>query len=278
MHSDGIPDQHEGSSRTFDLNQNDGGRRAFQELQAYMRQQHAEKPIQLPHNDLVELWDKALEDPSLLTNDERLRILETWPLDEYNRGCLVKCGQDVEALTNKAVEHPEDLNGIEANIISYGLKFVTHPKDQNGTTQRRGWPKELQDKREDAQDAVRSERERVALSNAEDAQDRAYKEEREARQRLTVDDRHNIIWCNKAKWVQKLDEDFDRKWGFACYRTNFDDDEAWTIFKRQFREVSNIALLNAQDSDFIRQRWQIQWIEDRELNNAPLERLCGYVR
>lgn len=278
MPSDEIPDQHEGASRTYDLDHDDGGRRAFQELQASMRQQDARNLVQLPPNDLIELWDRALENAGLLSNDERLRILEIWPLDEYDRDCAAKCGQDLEALTNKAVERPDSLNGIEADIIAYGVKFSTYGIGQDPNSQRMRWPEELQDKREDAQHAVRSERERIAFNNAEKAQDRSYKEQREARQRLTPDDRHNIIWCNKADWVQKLDRKPDLKWGFACYRTNFDDDKSWSTFKQQFREATNTALLNVRDSDFIRQRWDIQWIEDRKIENAPLLRLCEYVK
>lgn len=266
--------QQQGSSRTFNLNHDDGGQRAFQELQAYLRQQGAQGPVQLPSDDLVELWNRALDDPHLLTNDERLRILEIWPSDEYNRKCRAKCGQDLEALTTKAVEHPTDLNGIEANIIAYGVEFGTHSKGQAPQSHRMRWPKELRTKRRDARHAVRSELERTALKNAEQAQDRAYGEEREARARLTIEDRHNIIWCNRAKWVQKLDQDFDQKWGFACYRTDFHDDQAWITFKEQFSEATIVALLNAQDSNFVRQRWDVQWIEDRKLENGSLERLC----
>lgn len=67
-------------------------------------------------------------------------------------------------------------------------------------------------------------------------------------------------------------------WGFVCFRTSFGDNDAWKTFKELLVDATKTGLLKVKYSDRIRKRWSIQWIEDRDLENASLETLCLYFK
>lgn len=253
-------------------NDDDGGQRAHQELQESL----ARRPVKLPAFELVELWEKAKADPTSLTEEERLRILERWPLDDFNAKCQAICGMALEELLDKAANSPEDLTREEARMLIYGVEKRSLGDDPN--LERLRWPSDLRDLQRKAIAAAETEQDRTALKNAREAQRKGIDRKHEARNILNEDDRKNVVWCNRSSWAKKLDQEQpDQEWGFVLYRTCFEDDQSWRKFQQELANLTNVALTLVKDSEGIRKRWKIHYIEERGLEGTSLETLAEFV-
>lgn len=75
-----------------------------------------------PPPETVQLWERAKADPSSLTDDERLRVLERWLLNEFNEKCQAICSHDLDGLLEKAAHSPQGLTDAEAGVIILGVE------------------------------------------------------------------------------------------------------------------------------------------------------------
>lgn len=91
----------------------DGGRRAYHGLQDSI----AEMLVQLPSSAQIQLWEKATTDHDSLTSDERLQVLERWPLKDFNDRCRAICGITFEDLLGKAAQSSRNLTREQANVV-----------------------------------------------------------------------------------------------------------------------------------------------------------------
>lgn len=150
--------------------------------------------------------------------------------------------------------------------------------EHDPSLERLRWPSDLRELRNNAHKAVETPQDRLAIQNAHEAQTRIIDEKSEARELLTDDDRKNIVWCNRAGWAKKLNEERPgQSWGFALYRTCFEDDNAWHHFQQELERLTNVALTFASDAEEIRKKWEIHYIENIELDGASLDVLAAYV-
>lgn len=258
-----------GTFLSTDPSADDGGKRAYEEVQESI----AKKPLQLPPQESIQLWEKAKADQTSLTDDERLQILDRWPLDDFNKKCQGICGKTLEELLEKAVNSPKDLTKAESDVIIHGVEKRT--LDHDPAMDRLRWPSDLRDLYRTARAAAETDRDRTAIKNAREAGDKSREQKSEARELLSDDDRKNIIWCNRSKWASRLNEERPgEQWGFALYRTFFEDDEAWTKFQERLESLTDTAFAFVTDSEEIRTRRKIHYIEDKELEDASIEKLA----
>jgi hypothetical protein len=129
-----------------------------------------------------------------------------------------------------------------------------------------------------AQHAAESEHDRTAIKHVREAAHRAREQKDEARERLSNDDRRNVVWCNRAKWAVKLNEErHGQPWGFALYRTSFDDELSWRVFQQRLESATDDAFEFFQVSEEICKCWSVHYIEDEEFEGASLATLAAYV-
>ena len=100
-----------------------------------------EPPQQLP----LDLFNKAIEDVTSLTEKERLDVLDWVPEAEADERCRGACGLPWQELITKAVDKPENLTSDEVSFITRGrcptynisgaehsrgfLMLMRHPED-----------------------------------------------------------------------------------------------------------------------------------------------------
>lgn len=250
-----------GTFLSTDPNDDDGGQRAHRELQESL----AKRPLHLPSEETIKLWEKAKSDPPSLTAEERLQILGRWPLDKFNEACQKLCGgRTIDQVLEKAVSSPQDLTRAETTVIIYGVPLKSLEPDPFLR-----WPNDIRDLFLLAQKAAETERDRTAKENAQEVQEKAIDQRSAARKLIGMVDRENIIWCNRAGWASKLDQ--NQQWGFALYRTCFDDDEAWKNLQQKLESATKAALAFVEDAKKISANWKIHYIEDKELEGASIE-------
>lgn len=225
-----------------------------------------------PPEETVKLWTKAIETPDTLTDDDRTKILNRWPNDESDDLCKSRCGLTLAGLLEKAIQTPSALSLDECNIIRFGVRKTAG--EWYSSSNVLDWPADLRTKRRKAFELAENDRDRRARENADAAGNRIRDEIHKAHQRLSHDDRTNIRWSNKISWTKELWELHEPDWGFVLLRTSFDDDEAWEVFKTQFTDAAMTALWLVKDSERVRAKWRIEWIEDRTLSGANLAQLC----
>lgn len=256
-----------GTFLSTDPSLDDGGERAYAELQESL----AKKPLLLPPEDSIQLWEKAKLDPSSLTDDDRLLILGRWPLDKFNEQCQKLCGgKTLDEILEKAVNSPQDLTSSDTTVIIHG---VGQGLSKDPGLDLFKWPSHLRDLFLLAKSVAETERDRTAMQNARGARSRAIKAKSSARHELSEDDRKNIVWSNRTEWTSKLDP--NQEWGFALYRTCFNDDDGWEKFKFKLESATKTAFAFVNDSEEISKRWRIHYVEDKELERASIERLAA---
>lgn len=233
------------------------------------------EPLRLPSQELIDLWDKAINAPDYLTVEDRQRILGRVQPEADNH-CKARCGLILDELLNKAVQQPEELSSDETSIIRWGPKEL-EPLGPSEALRRLRWPAELQQKEDAAVDVAKTETDKQALIDAKQVHSHLEAQKKAALKQLTNDDARNIHNCNGLKWVQRLDNWPEKSWGFAFFRTSFGDDAAWETFKERFTEAISISFWAVSKADHIRKTWRIQWIEDKSYNEASLDELCQYA-
>ncbi len=73
-----------------------------------------EPPQQLP----LDLFNKAIEDPTSLTEKDRLDVLDWVPEAEADERCRGACGLPWQELITKAVDKPENLTSDEVSFVT----------------------------------------------------------------------------------------------------------------------------------------------------------------
>ena len=68
----------------------------------------------------LDLFNKAVEDPSSLTEEDRLEILDWVPEAEADERCRYVCGMTWQELITTAVEKPENLTSNDILFIGMG--------------------------------------------------------------------------------------------------------------------------------------------------------------
>ena len=83
----------------------------------------------------LDLFNKAVEDPKSLTEEEKLEILDWVPEAEADERCRNVCGMSWQELINTAVEKPENLTSDDILFLEmgrwtiYGTRFAEHKRD-----------------------------------------------------------------------------------------------------------------------------------------------------
>ncbi|RFN46289.1 hypothetical protein FIE12Z_9443 [Fusarium flagelliforme] len=72
------------------------------------------------------LYEKAIADPSSLSDERRREILQRLPREEEDALCYDICGSTMSELVTKAIQDPDSLVYMEVNLLVAGL-----PRDRN---------------------------------------------------------------------------------------------------------------------------------------------------
>lgn len=80
-------------------------------------------------------------------------------------------------------------------------------------------------------------------------------------------------------WIAQLMASSKPHWGFVCFRTAYDSDEAWAKHKEHILCSSRVGLCAFLGTCSVIKKWRIHFVEnDKErLNGANLEDLCKCV-
>lgn len=232
-----------------------------------------------PPQENVVKWERAVNenDPSILTTEDRLRMLRRWPLDKANYYCTYYVGSTIDELIQKAAG-TDDLTEAEAIIILNTPFGDCTPEDQREMTNQNRWSANAKKKFHDALNLILAEMEaeKRARANAEIAFERIKATRKAELKNFSQDDLRNITGCNKIPWVKALVKHLEQQpaWGFVCVRTAFGDDPAWEKFKEFFVHATESALVFPRNFPGIRARWKIQWIEDSSVQDASVIDLC----
>lgn len=168
----------------------------------------------LPLQDLMDLWDKAINTPDNLTVEDRQQILGRVQPEADNQ-CKARCGLTLDALVLKAARQPDDLADDETKIIIWGPRSFG-PGDSEEIKRRLRWPRELHERRRAATEAAETETECQARKNAWQVHLRISSQRRTVLERLRSDDERNIACCDQLEWVDKLDSRPNDSWGFVA--------------------------------------------------------------
>ena len=103
---------------------------------------------------------------------------------------------------------------------------------------------------------------------------------REAREEglshISRDDRSNINNSTHVPWISRLTESTKPHWGLVCFRTAFDDEDAWQRYKQYLIRWSSVGISARHGTDYVASKWKIEFIEDdrESLEGANVEQLC----
>jgi len=127
-----------------------------------------------------------------------------------------------------------------------------------------------------AEKAVIDPRYATAKDNALRKQRRIDRERDEALSHLTEDDRDNIQTSTYIPWIAQLTASPKPHFGLVCFRTAYDDDEAWKKYKEHILRNSRVGFLAYQGTDLVSKKWKIDFIDDdrERLDGASLEDMC----
>lgn len=230
----------------------------------------------------IDKWERAVNenDPSILTTEDRLRMLRRWPLQDANYFCNFYVGLGIDELIKKAAG-TDELTEAEAIIILNAPFGDCTPEDQKEMTNQSRWSQNTKKKFYDALNLVLTEMdtERRARANAEVAFERVKAIRRAHLKNFSKDDLKNITGCNKLPWVKALKKHLEQQpaWGFVCIRTSFGDESAWLKFQEFLIHATESALVFPRNFPSIRPRWKIQWVEDSSVDGASVIDLCRQV-
>lgn len=133
--------------------------------------------------------------------------------------------------------------------------------------------------RGDAINATTDPKYAIARSNAEEEGLRIRPEREEALSHLTSDDKANIQQSTRIPWIAQLKASPKPHWGIICFRTAYDDDDAWTAYKEHLLHCSRAGLWVYPGTDYVGKKWKIEFVEDEKerLDGASVEDLCVYA-
>ena len=127
-----------------------------------------------------------------------------------------------------------------------------------------------------AENATIDPRYAVARDNAIKQQGRIDLERNEALSHLTDDDENNIRQSTHIPWVAQLMASPKPHFGLVCFRTAYDDDEAWKNYKEHILRSSRLGFWAWQGAERVSEKWKIEFIDDdrERLDGASLEDMC----
>lgn len=130
-----------------------------------------------------------------------------------------------------------------------------------------------------AQEAAKGPQYAIAERNARKAGYRIDDERNEAFSHLSDDDIENIRNSTYIPWIAQLTASSKPHWGLVCFRTAYDDEEAWTKYKAHILRSSHVGLWSYPGTDSADRKWKIDFVEDERerLDGASLEDLCKYA-
>ena len=117
-------------------------------------------PAKVPSPETVQRWAKGAVDPTLLTFDDRQKLLHRHPYIESNALCKKLTGMNFHALVEKAA-HTDDLSYVESALISQGTSYYMENGDKEMLDIIQ-WPADVREKYRLARDAILTETERQA--------------------------------------------------------------------------------------------------------------------
>ncbi|KXG53559.1 uncharacterized protein PGRI_006090 [Penicillium griseofulvum] len=238
-----------------------------------------------PPQEDVDKWERAVKevDPSILTTEDRLKMLRRWPLDKADYYCNAYVGSTTDGLVQKAAR-TDSLTEMEAIIILNTPFGNSIPEDQKYMGNQRWWSPNTKKKFQDALNLLLTvaemDSEKKAHTNAEIIIKRIKALRKPELRNFSIDDLKNITRCNKLPWVEGVKKHLEQQpaWGFVCLRTSFGEDSSWEQFKEFFIHATESALVFPLNSPCIWPHWKIQWIEDQSMENASVIDLCSYFR
>lgn len=127
-----------------------------------------------------------------------------------------------------------------------------------------------------AKNATIDPRYAIAKDNAFEQQRRISLERNEALSHLTDDDRHNVQTSTHIPWVAQLMASPKPHFGLVCFRTAYDDDEAWKNYKEHILRSSQLGFWLWEKAARVSKKWKIEFIDDdrERLDGASLEDMC----
>lgn len=85
-----------------------------------------------------------------------------------------------------------------------------------------------------------------------------------------------IYWSTEPseerQWQNTIAESKLDKWGWVIYRCTYKDNQAWERFKQNIIETSRRGI-NESDAPELADRLELTFVEDRTLEDAPMEQL-----
>ena len=116
----------------------------------------------------------------------------------------------------------------------------------------------------------------IAKDNARMQGRRIAHERDEALSHLTDDDQENIQTSTYIPWVAQLMASPKPYFGLVCFRTAYDDDEAWKNYKEHIIRSSRLGFWQCKNTGRLCKKWKIDFIEDdrERLDGASLEDMC----
>ncbi|KAJ4135109.1 hypothetical protein NW768_004726 [Fusarium equiseti] len=104
-------------------------------LRAVMQSMVPPRPPPLTLDDSARaLYERAIADPSMLSDEERSKILQRLPREEEDSLCYDICGSTMSELVTKALQDPASLTYTEADLVITG---VPRNRDSNMLQQSR---------------------------------------------------------------------------------------------------------------------------------------------
>ncbi|KAJ5400882.1 hypothetical protein N7465_011371 [Penicillium sp. CMV-2018d] len=238
-----------------------------------------------PPQENIDKWERAVKENnySILTSEDRLRMLRRWPLDKANYYCTFYVRSTIDELVQKA-SRTDNITEAEATIILNTPFGDSTPEDQLEMTNQKRWSANTKKKFDDALNllltAPEMNLEKTARTNAEIAFEQIKALRKPELKNFSVDDLRNIRGCNMLSWVKGIEKHLEQQpaWGFVCIRTSFGEDSSWKKFKEFFVHATESALVFPRNFPSIRPLWKIQWIEDPSMEDASVVDLCSYFR
>ncbi|KND88574.1 hypothetical protein TOPH_06751 [Tolypocladium ophioglossoides CBS 100239] len=207
------------------------------------------------------LYDRAIADPSSLSDEERRRIAHRPPPEEEDALCRDACGLSMSELLTKAVQNGDSLSYQEARLVTAGVLLK-----QAGSLFGERMKLSETDRylSLEAEEAVKTEEMVAAQKNAWAVEFRWHAAERAARETLNNQDYRNIKFAMHVLWqehVLSLTE--TTVCGLVLF---FPKMPEWPSFKEQI-ETSVRHGLNGIISlrkDAAIAKFTLHWVEDND--------------
>ncbi|KAI9372097.1 hypothetical protein BJX61DRAFT_543045 [Aspergillus egyptiacus] len=203
--------------------------------------------------DIEPLFDKAINSPANVTQEEKHKIVEWIPSrDEMEARTRKYLNRSLDDLFHTAAMDRDSLTYAECLMINQGfhlLRQLDHVGCEIARMRRTRLYPDLQAKWERAKAAVLPELEFRATINATDPlffgdkQDEYFPRHRQ----LPKSEKR------PAPWIQKIiDQGDDKSWGYVIYCSSLDDSHDWETFRINFQKAISDVPWRGPGSDLIR--------------------------